>query len=249
MKLVRIPAGKFMRGSPTEEFARSANEGPAHEVQITRAFYIGAYEVTQEEYQKVMGTNPSYCRTGGPGEHRVRGLMTARHPVENVSWEEAAAFCVKLSALPTEKGARRTYRLPTEAEWEYACRAGTTTAFHFGNSLSSREANFDGTRPPRGAADGPHLDRTAAVGSYKPNAWGLYDMHGNVAEWCSDWLADYPGGPLKDPRGPDKGKTKVVRSGAWGDPGSLCRTARRTGFGVHQRLAAIGFRVVCVTGR
>src|SRR5204863_6448340 len=135
-------------------------------------FHLGVYPVTQAQYEKVMGNNPSQFRPGKDG------LDTADFPVENISWQNAKDFCAKLSALPAEKSAGRVYRLPTEAEWEYACRAGTTTPFAFGKALSSDQANFNGTLPYGGAAKGPHLNRPAKVGSYKPNAFGLYDMHG-----------------------------------------------------------------------
>src|SRR5205807_7859539 len=138
-------------------------------VTLTRPFFLGRFPVTQWQYQRVMGVNLSFFfggeRGGGP-----------EHPVEMVNWEDAVEFCRRLSALPAEKAAGRVYRLPTEAEWEYACRAGTTTPFSFGTALSSTQANFNGTYPYGGAATGPYLRRTAKVGSYAPNAWGLYDM-------------------------------------------------------------------------
>src|SRR5262249_4711820 len=153
------------------------------------------------EYEKVVGKFPNRPifkadRGGGPD-----------HPMENVLWAEAVEFCKRLSALAEEKRAARRYRLPTEAEWEYACRAGTTTPFHFGDSLSAKQANFNGNFPYGDAGKGPYLRQTAKVGSYLPNAWGLYDMHGNVAEWCADWYdpAYYKHSPREDPRGPAKG--------------------------------------------
>ena len=196
MKLVLIPAGKFIMGSPATEPERDDIETP-HEVEITRPFYMGVYEVTQQQWLKTMG-KPSKAhfnatRGGGPD-----------HPVEDLNWNEAVDFCNKLTALPEEKKAGRRYRLPTEAEWEYACRAGSSTPFHSGKSLSSKEANFNGNFPYGGAEKGPYLRRTTKVGSYKPNAWGLYDMHGNVQEWCSDFYDPdyYKTGPKTDPKGP-----------------------------------------------
>src|SRR5439155_4637596 len=178
MKLTLIPAGKFLMGSAADEAERDADEWQ-HEVTITKPFYMGVHEVTQGEYERVMGKNVAFfnAKNGGSPEH----------PVEQVLWPEAADFCKKLSELPEEKKAGRMYRLPTEAEWEYACRAGTRTVFHFGDSLSSTQANFNGRYGYGGAEAGPYLHKTAKVGSYQPNAFGLHDMHGNVAEWCWDW--------------------------------------------------------------
>jgi formylglycine-generating enzyme required for sulfatase activity len=182
-----------------EEKGRNKDEAQ-REVEIPEALHLGIHEVTQEQFEKVMGFNPSYFSTSatgrkgtgyeswsqpGGGKHKVKGLgSTGDLPVENVSWGEAVEFCKKLSVLPAEQRAGRTYRLPSEAEWEYACRGGATAyqVFHFGNSLSSEQANFRGTMPFGGAAQGRWLERTCKVGSYKPNAFGLYDMHGNVWE-------------------------------------------------------------------
>src|SRR5262249_6612688 len=150
-------------------------------VAITKPFFLGVYEVTQGEYAKVMGKTArgaifNQNRGGGPD-----------HPMENVTWYQAVEYCRKLSAQAEERKTGRKYRLPTEAEWEYACRAGTRAAFHFGDSLSAKQANFNGHFPYGGAEKGSYLRKTSKVGSYRPNAWGLYDMHGNVAEWCSDF--------------------------------------------------------------
>src|SRR5262249_46839160 len=150
--------------------------------EITRPFYLGVFPVTQAQYQSVAGRNPSANSATGSERDNVAGLCTDDFPVEMVTWAAAVRFCKKLSALAAEKAAGRGDRLPTEAEWEYACRAGTSTAFHFGDSLSSTQANFDGRGPYGGAAQGPFLNRTSKVGSYRPNAFGLYDMHGNVFE-------------------------------------------------------------------
>lgn len=247
MKLARIPTGKFAMGSPRDEAERYASEF-SHKVEITQPFYMGAYEVTQRDFQKVFGKQRGAFftkqRGGGPD-----------HPIENIEWKNAVAFCKKLSALPAERKAGRTYRLPTEAEWEYACRAGTTTPFHFGKSLSSRQANFNGKYPHGGAAKGPYLRKTAKVGSYKPNAFGLYDMHGNVCEWCADFFDKdyYRDSPVKDPLGPPEGvvpsgfKTfyMVVRGGCWLDDARGCRSAYRFRGVPQTRYRLIGFRVVC----
>jgi formylglycine-generating enzyme required for sulfatase activity len=249
MKLVRIAKGKFLMGSPPSEVGRWATEHQ-HEVEITRGFFISTHHVTQAQYQKVMGTNPSHFRAGGAGAAFVRGLDTRDFPAENMPWNDALTFCKKLSALPGEKGARRVYRLPTEAEWEYACRAGTTTPFAFGKTLSSTQANFNGNQPYGGAARGPYLQRPSKVGSYKPNAWGLYDMHGNVYHFCSDWYGEnyYRVSPRKDPVGPKTGTTRVVRGASWINDGMWCRSAFRIQVPPNDGRHHIGFRVVCDLG-
>jgi formylglycine-generating enzyme required for sulfatase activity len=169
--------------------------------------------------------------------------------VDSVSYQDAVDFCARLSALPGEKGARRAYRLPTEAEWEYACRAGTRTPFHFGKTLSSTQANFNGNQPYEGAATGPSLGRTAKVGSYKPNAWGLYDMHGNVWQWVADRYGArnyYAEGPRKDPHC-KAGPLYMSRGGAYMSTGWMCRAAYRA-FCQPVGTQQDGFRVACTIG-
>jgi formylglycine-generating enzyme required for sulfatase activity len=208
-------------GCPLYEADRCDDEPALKVMRIERPFYLGIYPVTQKEYQAIMGSNPSYfqkAQGGGP-----------EHPVEQVSWEDAVTFCGKLSALAAEKQAGRIYRLPREEEWEYACRAGTSTPVSFGEALSSREANFDGTRPYGGGAVGPFLKRTSRVGSYPANAWGLCDMHGNVWEWCADWYTT--------------GQHRVLRGGSWNNSGHLCRSARRQKYAPDFRADNVGFRV------
>jgi formylglycine-generating enzyme required for sulfatase activity len=260
MKLVRIPKGTFTMGSPASEKHRGTDE-QQHEVEITKDFWLGIHEVTQKQFKTVMGYNPSCFSsdgTGRPGvtygawkpaesKDKVAGQDANVFPVENVSWDEAKEFCEKLSAQPAEKRSGRLYRLPTEAEREYACRAGTKTVFHFGNSLSSKQANFDGDKP-YGAEEGPRLGRTCKVGSYKPNAWGLHDMHGNVWEWCADWYdEDYYGkSPRRDPQGPGSGSFRVSRGGCWQFHGQYCRSAFRTGVVPEGRNEGVGFRVALV---
>jgi formylglycine-generating enzyme required for sulfatase activity len=249
MKLAPIPAGKFLMGSPATEKDRDAME-QQHEVEITRPFYMGVYEVTQSEYTKVMGKP----RNAGAHFHQGNG-GGPDHPMEQVRWTQAVEFCNRLSALAEEKREGRRYRLPTEAEWEYACRADTRTAFHCGDTLSSNDANFNGDFPYGGADRGPYLRKTARVGSYKPNAWGLYNMHGNVAEWCSDWYDPdyYKNSPRKDPPGPEKGVLptdynnfyRVIRGGCWLDEARGCRSAYRFRAMPHEPYRLIGFRVVC----
>ena len=210
MQFVNIPAGEFLMGSPMENrFFRwiqkhtRDNERPQHKVRITRPFHLGIYPVTQEQYEAVMGTNPSWFSTTGKGAEHIKDKDTLSYPVESVSWDDAVEFCRRLSELPEEKQAGRLYRLPTEAEWEYACRAGSTTRYYFGDdqSLLSEYAWFD---------DNSHR-RTHPVGEKKPNSWGLYDMHGNNFEWCSDWydMDYYANSPTEDPAGPATGSGRV----------------------------------------
>jgi formylglycine-generating enzyme required for sulfatase activity len=265
MKLVLIPAGKFHMGSPAAEDERDDIE-LRHEVTISKPFYMGVHEVTQEEYAKVVG-GPSEGGKRNPLNNGARFNKDRGggpdHPQENVEWFQAAEFCTRLSALPDEKNAGRTYRLPTEAEWEYACRAGTDTPFHSGKSLSSKQANFNGNYPYGDAAKGDYLRRTSKVGSYKPNAWGLYDMHGNVSEWCSDWYDPdyYKTSPKNDPTGPEKGVVptgyknrntpgvgqwyRVIRGGSWLDEARGCRSAYRFRAMPNEPYQLIGLRVVC----
>jgi eukaryotic-like serine/threonine-protein kinase len=238
MKLALIPAGKFLMGEPDfKERSKQEDDHPAHEVTISKPFYLGVHEVTQREYEIVMGKNPSFFNDknkGGPD-----------FPVEKVSWNDAADFCRRLSARTDEKKAGRVYRLPTEAEWEYACRADTSTLFHYGPGLSANEANIDGNFPYGGGLKGQFLKHTTKGGTYKPNAWGLFDMHGNVREWCNDWYDEtyYRNSPKIDPQGPLNGKYRVVRSGSWFLPARNCRSAFRTGLEPTFDNDATGFRV------
>jgi formylglycine-generating enzyme required for sulfatase activity/outer membrane protein assembly factor BamB len=250
MKLVRIPAGEFLMGSRRDGKNARADEKPQHRVHITKPFFIGMYEVTQQEYQRVMGTNPSFFAHTGPGKDKVAGRKPGRFPVEQVSWYDAVEFCRRLSARAAEKRAARVYRLPTEAEWEYTCRAGTTTPFHYGDALSSMQANFNGKDPYGKAARGPFLLRSTEVGSYRPSPFGLYDLHGNVWEWCADWYGAtyYQESPVKDPAGPRSGTARVIRGGGWRTEGSGCRSSYRNADMPTGRYYVTGFRVVMMPG-
>ena len=250
MKLVRIPADSFMMGSRQEDPDHRADELPRHLVRVTRPFYIGAYEVTQAEFEQVMGVRKSFFRPDGPGKDKVAGRDTSNFPAEQVTWHEATEFCRRLSVSPAEKEAGRTYRLPTEAEWEYACRAGTTTLFSFGDSLASTQANFNGIYPFGDAPQGPFRSRTMRVGSFHPNGFGLYDMHGNVWEWCFDryGLDFYESTPTDDPQGPAAGSRRVIRGGDWYSDGRDCRSAFRYADVPGGTFYALGMRVVMTTG-
>jgi formylglycine-generating enzyme len=240
--LTLVPPGKFLMGSPGDEVERFDDEGPQHEVEITRPFYLATHLVTQAEYAALMGVNPSHFGPKGAGS--VLGLDTSHLPVENITWHEAVEFCARLSAVPAEQRAGRSYRLPTEAEWEYAYRAGTCTPFFQGASLSSAQANFIGDYPYGGAPKGPNLRRTCDVGSYPPNAFGLFDMAGNVWEWCQDLYASpYPPGPARDPTGPARGSQRVQRGGGWDSSSVSLRAARRAAAPMTGHYLSVGFRV------
>jgi formylglycine-generating enzyme required for sulfatase activity len=242
MKLVLIPAGDFQMGSPESESDRDSDE-TQHRVRLTKPFYLGMHEVTQAEYERVMGTNPSAFSRSGDRSERVSGQDTSRFPVETVSWEEAVEFCRKLSAMPGERAAGRVYRLPTEAEWEFACRAGTTEPFHFGSQLNGRDANCDGNYPYGTTTKGPYLERPTTVGSYGANGFGLFDMHGNVWEWCSDWYDGYASTAVDDPTGPTSGSNRVLRGGGWHDYARRCRSADRSRHTPDYRISKLGFRL------
>ena len=220
-------------------------EQPQHRVRITKPYYLGMYEVTQGEYERVMGTNPSAFSHSGSSSAKVSRQDTSRLPVETVSWEEAVEFCRRLSALPEEQAAARVYRLPTEAEWEFACRAGTTTPFHFGSQLSGREANCNGNYPYGTSTKGPYLERPMTVGSYGANGFVLYDMHGNVWEWCSDWSKrDYTPTAVSDPTGPASGSARVRRGGSWLHYAKYCRSANRDNISpAYRDDSLLGFRL------
>jgi formylglycine-generating enzyme required for sulfatase activity len=204
-----------MMGSPESENGRNDDEDQ-HEVKIMKLFYTGKYEVTQEQWEVVMGSNPSASKG-------------AKLSVTNVSWLDCKEFIKKLNAK-TNGG----YRLPTESEWEYACRAGTTTAFSFGDAITPKDANYGDSK----------IGKPVRVGSYKPNAFGLYDMHGNVDEWCEDWYEDYPAGAVTDPKGPATAESRVYRGGSFHDGVSGVRASNRANSGTPSyRKGAGGFRL------
>jgi len=233
MTLVLIPPGEFMMGSPDSDSDAGSNWKPQHKVKITKPFYLGVCEVTQAEYETVMGKNPSWFSKGRGGAEEVSGEDTSGHPVDNVSWDDAVKFCRELSA---KEG--KTYRLPTEAEWEYACRAATTTRYSFGDDPASLgqfawyEDNSD--------------QKTHPVGEKKPNAWGLHDMHGNLREWCADFFGSdyYAVSPTDDPMGPETGSYRVSRGGSWNYIARYCGSSSRERDEPSYRLHLLGFRVV-----
>ena len=259
--MVYIPPGAFTMGSPESEAERSTEE-TQHRVTLTRGFWMGKYEVTQGEYLELMGSNPSRFRNvpvfhyGVPGSAVTNEL---RHPVEQVSWIDATNYCRRLTQIEVAAGrlpAEYTYRLPTEAEWEYACRGGATGAFHYGPALSLGMANFygfyeyDSTNGTRQVLTNTSLGRTTLVGSYSPNAFGLYDMHGNVLEWCLDWFGSYPNSVATDPVGPATGSLRVARGGSWFHEGRYCRSASRSLSPPPRYLQYhLGFRVVLAGGQ
>jgi formylglycine-generating enzyme required for sulfatase activity len=238
MKLARIEPGKFQMGSPPDEAKRGDDES-RHEVAITKPYCLGVYTVTQAQYRQVMGMRPSFFSPKGDGRNKVSGLNTDDFPVERVRWEDAMDFCRIVSLLPAVKDKGWVVDLPTEAEWEYACRAGTDTAFHYGNALSSQQANFNGNKLYGEAAKGPNLQRTTKVGSYAANAWGLYDMHGNVLQWCKDrYDKDYQSGEKT------ASSRRVARGGFWLFDAKDCRSARRLPVDPADSGSGLGFRVV-----
>jgi formylglycine-generating enzyme required for sulfatase activity len=249
--MVRINGGTFTMGSPANEPERKDDavisfsyEGPQHQVTVS-GFYMGKYEVTQKEYQEVMGTNPS--------EFKGDNL-----PVERVSWYDAIEYCNKrsqkegLTPAYTRNGDNITwnrgangYRLPTEAEWEYACRAGTTTPFSTGNNITTSQANYNGNHPYNNNAKGEYRKKTTPVDSFAPNAWGLYDMHGNVWEWCWDWNGYYESGSQTNPVGAvtSSSSYRVTRGGSWAFYGRFLRSAYRGSCDPSFRPDDVGFRL------
>ncbi|WP_293123588.1 SUMF1/EgtB/PvdO family nonheme iron enzyme [Microcoleus sp. bin38.metabat.b11b12b14.051] len=230
LEMVYIPGGTFMMGCPNDEEGVNYQQSHQHQVTVP-AFFAGKYSITQAQWQAVMGNNPSHFQ----GEKR---------PVENVSWDDAVEFCGKLSLQTGKK-----YRLLSEAEWEYACRAGTTTPFHFGETITPQLVNYNGYGPYANAPTGLSRKQTTDVGSFPPNAFGLCDMHGNVWEWCSDtWHEDCNGGPTDGSSWETGGirDGRVVRGSSWFETALTCRSAYRAMSFVGLRSPFAGFRVALV---
>jgi len=233
LEMVWIKPGTFTMGSPMFELGREADE-TQHEVVLTEGFWLGRHEVTQAQWKALMGGNPSrFMHLGG------------HHPVEKISWDQAVEFCAKLTEVERAAGrlpANFEYALPTEAQWEYACRAGTTSALNSGKELTAAEGtcpNLDEVAWYEGNSGG----KTHPLGRKRANAWGLCDMHGNLWEWCADWLGDYGDEGLTDPAGPPRGEKRVLRGGGWRHQAWTCRSSKRYGCEPDQRLGSFGFRV------
>jgi formylglycine-generating enzyme required for sulfatase activity len=228
LEMIAIPGGTFWMGSPKNEAERSSWESPQHQVTVP-SFFMGKYQLTQAQYQAIMGNNPAYFK----GDNL---------PVESVSWNDAVAFCQKLSHRTG-----KNYRLPSEAEWEYACRAGTTTPFSFGDNITTDLVNYDGNYPYKSAPKGKYRQQTTDVGIFPPNAFGLYDMHGNVWEWCEDdWHENYVNAPKDGSAWNNRSgnSDKLIRGGSWDNHARNCRSANRNWYSHAYRNRHYGFRVL-----
>jgi formylglycine-generating enzyme required for sulfatase activity len=256
MRFVLIPPGSFMMGSrdpaavvagrcnmPNAQAGWFYDEYPRHKVTLTGAFYLSTNELTQESYEAITYPKPRKDTDKTISEQYPAGFKGARHPVVNVSWSDAEKFCKALSAQTAEKG--REYALPTEAQWEYACRAGTETPFSFGETISTDQANYHGDYTYGDGRKGKSREKPLPVGSLPPNAWGLYDMHGNVSEWCADWYGEYGSAGESDPQGPATGQERVLRGGSWRSYPGACRSAVRLKSHMGESSHYIGFRVRC----
>jgi len=237
LNMAWIPAGDFVMGSPMEEHARLPNEGPATEVRFTRGFWAGVFEVTQNQYRSIMQKNPSE-------------FIDGRSPVDSVTWEEAKTYCDYLTRIEAAAGRLPegyVYRLPTEPEWEYFARAGTTTPFHFGDTANSSNGNFKGVYPRERfeAMETTTVYGSTTAGRFPPNAWGLYDVHGNVQEWTLDiYNGRLPGEDLVDPAPRTAGSRVAVRGGSWQDSAVWSRSAYRREMRPNSEDSATGFRVI-----
>jgi|CXWL01.1.fsa_nt_gi formylglycine-generating enzyme required for sulfatase activity len=238
--MVIIPAGRFLMGSPSDEPDRSENEGPQHEVRIAKPFALGVTAVTFDDFDL-------FCQVTNREQPADEGWGRKNRPVIYVSWHDTQDYCIWLSEQTS-----RSYRLPSEAEWEYACRAGTSTPFHTGTRISTEQANFNGDYTYNGSAKGMDREKTLAVGTFPPNAFGLYDMHGNVWEWCQDkWHDNYQGAPSDGSSWENEGSNELVlRGGSWsGYPHGARASARHSDFFSFflpvNRNNGIGFRVLC----
>lgn len=241
LEMVQIPAGSFKMGSPEGEGFDS--ERPQHNVTVQQ-FFLGKYQVTQEEWAIVATTFPKVKINIEPDPSRFKGK---RLPIERVSWYDVKEFCARLS-----KKTKREYRLPSEAEWEYACRAGTTTPFHFGSTITTELANYDGNSVYGDGKKGEYREKTTEVGAFPPNPFGLYDMHGNVCEWCEDnYHNSYDGAPEDGSAwlGENDNQRRILRGGFWNSFPVDCRSANRYNGVVGGRFGNVGFRVVCSGAR
>ena len=242
LEMVRIPAGTFVMGSPPDEQGRNDNEGPQRRVSVP-VFIMGKYPVTQAQWRAVA----ALPRANGSLELSPSRLKGDNLPVERVSWKDAVEFCDRLS-----KKTDRTYRLPSEAEWEYACRAGTTTPFHFGETLTAELVNYNAKYTYNNGPEGKYRKSTTEIGSFPANAFGLHDMHGNVLEWCQDyWHSNYEGAPTDGSAWltNNNSGSRVLRGGSWGDYPRVCRSAYRDNGSPDDRYFDVGFRVSCSAPR
>ncbi|MES9881947.1 MAG: formylglycine-generating enzyme family protein [Sedimenticola sp.] len=222
-----IVPGRFEMGSPKDEPERRDNE-TQHTVTLGKGYWLADTACTQELWQAVMGDNPAHFKDD------------PQCPVEQVSWDECQDFVIAVNKrLPDDP----RLHLPREAEWEHACRAGGTGPFSWGDGLSTDQANYNGNYPYADAPEGEYRQRTLEVLSFKPNGWGLFQMHGNVWEWCADRLGNYLAGPVTDPAGPDEGRGRVLRGGSWSNFGRSLRSAYRDGFQPDVRRGSIGLRL------
>ena len=232
LEMLKVRAGTFMMGSPGNEDGRFDDE-KLHKVTLTQDYWLGKYPVTQAQWLAIMGNDPSHFFGGD-------------RPVESVDWHCAKYFCVRLNKKFKDKlPSGYQFDLPTEAQWEYACRAGTTTAYFWGNTCNATKANYDGNYPRGTSCKGPYLERTTSVGSYAPNDWNFYDMHGNVWEWCRDWYGSYDGDAI-DPVGPSSGSDRVIRGGSCRNYAGYCRSASRFNLNPDLRRSFLGFRLAVV---
>ena len=239
IEMIWVEPGTFMMGSPESEEYRSDDE-TQHEVILTEGFWLGETEVTQHQWESLMETSINEQHELTDGQLAGEG---SQHPMYYINWEEAMGYCERLTSHERLAGRLPEgyeYSLPTEAQWEYACRAGTTTVFAYGDSLSSTQANFNGDHPYGGAPIGPWLNRTVEVKSYQPNAWGFYDMHGNVYEWAADMFSF---GPDSNPLDPASSTHRSLRGGSWDEDARSCRSAWRQYGGPSNRYWSVGFRL------
>jgi len=254
MRFVLVPAGTFMMGSrdsaaevarrcamPNAQAGWFSDEHPRHEVTLTGAFYMSTREVTQGCYEAITGANPKDTDKKISDEYPDE-FQGTNHPVVKVSWDNAEKFCKALSAQDAEKG--REYSLPTEAQWEYACRGGTKTPFSLGETISTEQVNYHGGYTYGHGSKGEYREKPLPVGNLAPNAWGLHEMHGNVSEWCADRYGSYGSAAESDPKGPEEGNQRVVRGGSWRSYPGACRSAFRLGNEARSNSYNVGFRVV-----